>query len=109
MGACCRAADESDGHAHDPQCPVYGQRPVRWWMTPTRQGKAEMARRWQELQALERGGMSERPPYGWLPCFACGSRNHYVDDCPDDNALVQYWADVEAENSEALDRGDQEE
>jgi hypothetical protein len=35
--------------------------------------------------------------YGWLPCLACGSQRHYVDDCDDIDALVAYYAEDEPE------------
>lgn len=38
--------------------------------------------------------MSELPTYGWMPCLQCGSRDHYLDHCPD---AWRYWQAAEEE------------
>lgn len=31
------------------------------------------------------------PMYGWMPCLACGSMRHYIDDCNDGDAVAAYY------------------
>lgn len=31
--------------------------------------------------------------YDFLPCLACGSLDHYLDNCPDGEAVARYYAD----------------
>lgn len=31
------------------------------------------------------------PMYGWMPCLACDSMRHYIDDCNDGDAVAAYY------------------
>ncbi len=44
--------------------------------------------------------------HGWLPCPVCQG-DHYVEDCTD-KRTVDWWADVELDESEALNQHSQD-
>lgn len=43
--------------------------------------------------------------YGWMPCFACGSQDHYLDHCPDAWRYWQALDEVEEELQRPIEGG----
>lgn len=66
-----------------------------WW-------ELEAAMRREEPDLLTLARRRELRQHGWLPCPACQG-DHYVEDCTDERT-VDWWADVELDDSEALNR-----